>query len=135
MDNVDVEKIYERIVLDKKFYAACLDGRLDTVNFIIENAKLEPYWDGGFCGACKGGHINVVNLIIEKAGATINHVIGLRIACKYDHLDIIELIINHGKINIYTQEPLLPKKYIEYKHAQLLKYTKLHESLITIIKF
>ncbi len=105
-------------------------------------------WHQGFCGACIGGNVDIINLMLFKW----NDVKGNRI--KFDHVDRIKKLIievyedrwnkglrsaKYGKqmhivdLMIYYGANVMKDTkdiYSKYKSAQLLKFTKLHESLV-----
>lgn len=126
----------------KEFENACEEGDVIKVQDILENPVHEI--PGVNCGAftnlvelfifvkfyvvCGYGHIEIVKLFIEKAKTMKVHLdcdSGLVNAYRNGHIDIVEFMLNNGAIS-YEKMP----KYTDYKLTQVLKYTKMHESLI-----
>lgn len=138
------------------FQGACQGGHTEIAELMMErdedcvnchmygyNEINESMFEYGFQIGCYHGHMNIVKLMISKLDMELEidfWNLGLEYACeelyegcKYDangRIDIINLILSKGS----TTEEHLPKEYTDYKHAQLLKYTKMHESLVTMIK-
>lgn len=132
--------------LVNEFENACEKGNIIKVRDIFENPLHEiPGLNCGafnnivemliyakFYVACGYGHIEIVKLFIEKAEAMKAYVdcdSGLGNAYRNGHMDIVEFMLNCGAIFSYGKMP----KYKDYKRMQVLKYTKMHESLIGMI--
>lgn len=129
--------------------------RLAMVNFTISKGSMK--WNHGFCGACEGGNVDIINLILSKWDKYINDVKENRIKFDtYRYPDIKNLVIKsyenrwnkgllyakYGKqmgivdLMIYCgANDMNDTKdiYNKYKNAQVIKYTKLHESLVDFV--
>lgn len=114
-----VEK-YNTLNWDFGFYTTCRIGKTQIVKSIISkmserNVKID--WNEGLHNAYIGKNPEIVDLMISK-GADIC----LRRIYSQDlFVDITSLMLN-----------MVPK-YKEYKRTQVLKYTKMHESLIDFV--
>lgn len=134
------------------FKGACYGGHIEIVELMLQYDENngedigECIFECGFLIACTFGRMNIVKLLLSKFFYRDLEIdfweSGLEAACKniygreYDkkgRCDIINLALSKGaKIN--SKLPKFPKEYTKYKQEQLLKFTKMHESLVTIIK-
>lgn len=116
---------------DELLYLVNKCGYLEIVEIIFNRAIECKYfsWNLALRFACKGGNIHIVNLIMDKAINVINKQGVLSAAIFGKNNEIIDLMLKYG----VTGDDQLPQEYIEYKQTQALKYTKLHESLISMI--
>lgn len=113
---------------------ACNGGHMDIINLMIE--KGANRWDIAVESACYNGHLEIAKLMIRKAKANkirINWNDILENTVYSENIEIIDLLLSKGA-KLYTEQKM-PQTYTDYKRAQALKYTKIHESLITTIRF
>lgn len=120
-------------------YSACRGSsknKRKVVDILIRHGA--DNWYDGLCGACESGD-QIVEFMISKnieaspTGATMSSlqdwIYPICSACKHGHPDIADLLITYSTV----PRNHLPKEYNEYKQIQLMKFTKLHESLIDMI--
>lgn len=88
------------------------------------------YLEWELLGACSSGKRKYIKMMISRGAKNWNA--GLEGACIGGHMNIVDFMLFKGADYIL---PLLSKEevYKEYKRVQLLKYSKLHESLITYV--
>ncbi len=158
-NRIDIEefkKIIERfetynLSWNGALYGACIGGtyeteqerniRMEIVKIIIEKGTQYGYkldYKHGLYNACRSCHTDIVKLLMKKGslkGIELN--CGLNGACaNYEiiyekgYLDIIKLLIENGAIFKKSYDIYCDEFYNEYKHKQLLLFTKLHDDLI-----
>ncbi len=139
---------------------ACYHGYIDIVELIVSQFILKmDIRNNALAYACEGGHINIAKLMIEYGAWDYEH--GLERACMGGHINCVNLMISKGidkdfigdsmkVIELYdvedNDENLVildtlvfnsgsityhDRFYREYKTKQLLKHSKLHESLVS----
>ncbi len=130
-------------------YATCKGSsknKRKILNILISHGANNFY--DGLCGACEGSddsledakrRIELVKFMILKnieASPTRITQNGLQdwiyviySACKHGHPDIADLLVTYSIV----PRNQLPKEYFEYKQAQVLKFTNLHECLVLFI--
>ncbi len=113
------------------FYLISECGYLEIVEMIFDKTIEDKdfNWNSALCSACKGGNIQIVNLIMDKTMNIIPKKGVLSSAFLGKNINIIDLMLACGA----TSEEPFSQEYIEYKQAQVLKFTKLHSDLISMI--
>ncbi len=117
------------------FRDACKYGNFNIAEYLMSMESDKDYlieiYNSGLFNACLGGHINIVELLIKNGADNFNTGIQGCVNGKkniQNRMQIIELMLFSGA-NPYA----LPNQYCKYKLTQLLKFTKLHESLVDFI--
>lgn len=144
------------------FYKKCKEGDLQKVCEFIEKDTdvnnnidceeiMDNFWNYGLHGAIRGGHMNIAQFILKKNFNIFNKDYNtnnsfwnenswtVKISADgsseevvhsdyYANMHVVELILSKG-----TSIKNLPNGYTEYKKAKVLKFTKLHESLVDMI--
>lgn len=78
---------------------------------------------------CMFENVETIRNFIEHNKGMLQLDYGLYYACLGKNNKIIELMICSGA----RTDEKMPKKYTEYKKAQILTFTKLHESLVDFV--
>lgn len=128
-------------------YSACKGkskNKSKVVYILISHGANNLY--DGLCGACESGDKNLVKFMISKIKATKpfldqscrknlqeleDWIYLIYSTCENGHPDIADLLVVYSYVSPIHK--LLPKEYYEYKQAQVLKFTKIHEFLIDMI--
>lgn len=122
------------------FEGACDSGHLHIVEFIYQkyNEKHQINFNKLFNISCISGYIPAVIFISEKASENNfkfdwNYFYNHRDRYQYYNIKVIDLLLS--KAELANKEHLEYTEYDEYKQEQLLKFTKMHESLVSMIKY
>lgn len=113
------------------FFNACQDGNIKVVEYLISIGIPKYSLELGLYDACFEGHIDVVEVLIKNGADNLYKGIEGCEQCEQGiqkRIQIIELLLSHD-----TKPYALNKEYYKYKHEQLFKYTKMHESLVEMI--
>jgi ankyrin repeat protein len=80
--------------------AACTDGILHVVKYMIEEMKINANNDC-LTNACEHGHLEVVNYLINEAKLNVNvcdsnHEFPIFSACQSGNFNLIKFLVNNG---------------------------------------
>ena len=122
----------------KPLHIACLNGKLDIVQFLISqaNANINSLTRDGYNAlhcACKGGDLEIVQYLIRVCGANKEEKTQdyyqntpLHIACKNGHLPIVQYLIEREGANPNETDAFFGMTCLhmasEFGHMHIVKY-------------
>ena len=136
--------------LNEQFVAACRDGHLEIVKYLLTSAELTEHVDIharndlGFRNACFDGHLEIVKYLLtsaelkEHADIHAENDWGFRIACEQGRLEVVKCLIIDMNIDktTYIEEYLNENKDNKYvqQAIELFNTRDLHHQLNENIK-
>jgi len=81
------------------FILACQMGKLDFINWLLQDPGVDPNDNDAFQSACENGHLDVVNRLLQDPRVDPNDNDALRLACENGHLDVVNRLLQDSRVD------------------------------------